>query len=281
MATIAVIAPGAMGSAIAARLHGNGARILTVLAGRSAATIARARESGMEGVDEAALAEADLILSIVPPAEAKSLALRLAPTLAAAGRKPVYVDCNALNVLTKSGVAAVIGQVGAPFIDAAIIGAPPKPGDKGPRFYVSGDDLAASVALRELGLDVRPVEGGVGAASALKMSYAGINKGLTALAAVMILAAGRAGAAEALYAELAESEPELLARFSRVLPDMVPKAYRWVAEMDEIASFLGNDDGGRRMFDGAGRVYERLAAEEGDGNEIGRLRAFAAAADRP
>ncbi|KQP03283.1 NAD(P)-dependent oxidoreductase [Methylobacterium sp. Leaf93] len=280
MATIAVIAPGAMGSAIAARLHGNGARILTVLAGRSAATIARAQESGMEGVEETALAEADLILSIVPPAEAANLAIRLSPLLAAAVRKPVYVDCNALNVVTKRGVAAVIGQAGAPFVDAAIIGAPPKSGERGPRFYVSGDDLSASVALREMGLDVRPVEGGVGAASALKMSYAGINKGLTALAAVMVLAAGRAGAANALYAELAESEPELLARFSRVLPDMVPKAYRWVAEMDEIASFLENDDGGRLMFDGAGRVYERLSAE-GDGDEVEQLKAFAAAAEKP
>lgn len=280
MATIAVIAPGAMGSAIAARLHGNGARILTVLAGRSAATIARAQASGMEGVDETALAEADLILSIVPPAEATGLALSLSPMLAAAVRKPVYVDCNALDVVTKRGVADLIVQAGASFIDAAIIGAPPRPGDRGPRFYVSGDDLTASVALREMGLDIRPVEGGVGAASALKMSYAGINKGLTALAAVMVLAAGRAGAAEALRAELAESEPELLVRFSRVLPDMVPKAYRWVAEMAEIASFLGDDDGGRRMFEGAGRVYQRLAAE-GDGDEIRRLRAFAAAAERP
>lgn len=280
MATIAVIAPGAMGSAIAARLHGNGARILTVLAGRSAATIARAQASGMEGVDETALAEADLILSIVPPAEATGLALSLSPMLAAAVRKPVYVDCNALDVVTKRGVADLIVQAGASFVDAAIIGAPPRPGDRGPRFYVSGDDLTAPVALREMGLDIRPVEGGVGAASALKMSYAGINKGLTALAAVMVLAAGRAGAAEALRAELAESEPELLARFSRVLPDMVPKAYRWVAEMAEIASFLGDDDGGRRMFEGAGRVYQRLAAE-GDGDEIRRLRAFAAAAERP
>ncbi|MCC0809295.1 NAD(P)-dependent oxidoreductase [Methylobacterium sp. W2] len=280
MATIGVIAPGAMGSAIAGRLHGSGARILTVLAGRSEATVARARESGMEGVDEPSLAEADLILSIVPPAEAMALAIRLSPMLASAGRKPVYIDCNALNVATKHGVAAVIGQAGAPFIDAAIIGAPPKLKDKGPRFYVSGNDLAASVALREMGLDVRPVEGGVGAASALKMSYAGINKGLTALAAVMVLAAGRAGAAEALHAELAESEPELLARFSRVLPDMVPKAYRWVAEMDEIASFLESDDGGRRMFEGAGRIYERLAAK-GDGDEVGRLKAFVAAAERP
>ncbi|GJE17535.1 NAD(P)-dependent oxidoreductase [Methylobacterium marchantiae] len=280
MVTIAVIAPGAMGSAVAALLHGNGARILTVLAGRSAATIARARDAGMEGVDEADLAGADFVLSIVPPAEATALATRLAPILAAAARKPVYVDCNALNVATKRGVAGVIAQTGAPFIDAAIIGAPPRPGGKGPRIYVSGDDLASSVALRELGLDIRPVEGGVGAAAALKMSYAGINKGLTALAAAMVLAAGRAGAAEALHAELAESEPELLARFARVLPDMVPKAYRWVAEMDEIAGFLEGDDGGRLMFDGAGRLYARLAAE-GDGDEIARLRAFAAAAERP
>ncbi|WP_019903098.1 NAD(P)-dependent oxidoreductase [Methylobacterium sp. 77] len=278
MATVTVIAPGAMGSAVAALLHGRGVRIVTDLAGRSPATLARARQASMEGVDETGLAEADFILSIVPPAEATGLATRLAPILAAAARKPVYVDANALNVATKRGVAAVIAQTGTPFIDAAIIGPPPKPGGKGPRFYVSGDDLTPAVALRELGLDIRPLDGGVGAASALKMSYAGINKGLTALAAVMILTAGRAGAADALHAELAENEPELLARFARVMPDMVPKAYRWVTEMEEIAGFLADDEGGRLMFEGAGRVFARLAAE---GEEIGTLRTFAAAAKTP
>ena len=53
---------------------------------------------------------------------------------------------------------------------------------------------------------------------------------------------------------------------------MLPKAYRWVAEMREIAAFLGDDAAGAAMFDGAARLYERLAA---DGEDTEKLKAFA------
>ena len=81
------------------------------------------------------------------------------------------------------------------------------------------------------------------------MSYAGITKGVTAIAAIMVLGATRAGAADALIAELRESQPQLAARFAKGLPDMVPKAYRWVAEMREIAAFLDGDPAGAAMFE--------------------------------
>jgi hypothetical protein len=83
----------------------------------------------------------------------------------------------------------------------------------------------------------------LGAASALKMSYAGINKGTTLLAAAMLLGATRAGAADALRAELSERRPELLDRYARSIPDMYLKAYRWAPEMEEIAEFLGRRSG--------------------------------------
>lgn len=70
------------------------------------------------------------------------------------------------------------------------------------------------------------VIGPVGAASALKMSYAGITKGIAAVASAMVLGAERAGAGPALRAELAESQPQLLARFATTLPDVIPKAHR-------------------------------------------------------
>ena len=85
--------------------------------------------------------------------------------------------------------------------------------------------------LNGFGLDTRLVDGPAGAASALKMSYAGLTKGFTALGAAMMLGAERAGCAEALRAELAESQPHFLAWLSRQVPRMYPKAYRWVAEM--------------------------------------------------
>ncbi|WP_375456782.1 DUF1932 domain-containing protein [uncultured Methylobacterium sp.] len=279
MPTIAIIAPGAMGSAVAARLTGHGARVLTSLTGRSGTTRARAEAAGMVHAGDADLAAADLVLSILPPADAAALARRLAPSLAGAPRKPVYVDLNAVSPNTLHGIAATIAETGTPFLDGAILGHPPRPGAVGPRLYVSGPGTGPAMRLRDLGLDMRVCEGGIGAASALKMSYAGINKGLTALAGLIVLGAERSGAGAALRAELAESEPELLARFGRALPDMVPKAGRWVAEMGEIAGFLAPDAAGGQVFAGAAAFYDRLSSPAG-ADEVAALEAFAEAAGR-
>ena len=280
MPTIAVIAPGAMGSAIGARLAEYGARVLTSLDGRGTASRTRAEAAGMVDAAEADLVAADLVLSIVPPADAEALARRLAPALSAAANKPVYVDANAVSPDTVERIAAVVGAAGAPFLDGAILGLPPKPGAKGPRVYVSGAETAPALVLRDLGLDLRVCPGGVGAASSLKMSYAGLNKGLTALAAIMIGAAQRAGAGEALLSELAENEPALLARFAKALPDMAPKAYRWAPEMQEIAAFLGPDAAGRKVFAGFAELYRHLADEAGEADIAALLRFAAATQER-
>jgi 3-hydroxyisobutyrate dehydrogenase-like beta-hydroxyacid dehydrogenase len=280
MPTIAVIAPGAMGSAIGARLAEHGARVLTSLDGRGAASRARAEAAGMLHAADSDLAAADLLLSIVPPADAEALARRLAPALAASPNKPVYIDANAVSPETVGRIAEIVAATSAPFLDGAILGLPPEPGTKGPRVYVSGAETAPAQILRDLGLDLRVCPGGVGAASSLKMSYAGLNKGLTALAAIMILAAERAGAGAALLAELVENEPALLARFAKALPDMAPKAYRWAPEMGEIADFLGPDAAGRQVFTGYAALYRHLAAETGEAESAALIRFAADAAAR-
>ena len=128
----AIIAPGAMGSAVARRLVDNGARVVTLLEGRSASSRARAEAAGMIGVEIEGIAAADFILSIVPPSDAKALAERLAPALARSPRKPIYADCNAVDVGTVKQIAGIVGSTGASFVDGGIIGGPPKPGAAGP-----------------------------------------------------------------------------------------------------------------------------------------------------
>jgi predicted dinucleotide-binding enzyme len=90
---VALIAPGNMGAAVGKRLTENGLQVLTSLAGRSEESVARARAAGMTDASPDQIAAADLILSIVPPGDALSLAERLAPALARGNRKPAYVDC--------------------------------------------------------------------------------------------------------------------------------------------------------------------------------------------
>lgn len=274
---VAVIAPGAMGSGIARCLVDHGAAVPTLLDGRSPASVDRARAAGMVAADEVVIAAADIILSIVPPGEAAALAERLAPALRAATRKPVYVDCNAVSIETVRAIAAAVTSTGAGFADGGIIGLPPREGGAGPALYLAGPDAARLGILGDLGLRIRVLDGPVGAASALKMSYAGITKGLTGLASAMILAAARNGAAAALHTELAASQPQLLARFERVVPDMYDKAYRWVAEMREIADFLGPDDPAQRIYEAAADLFEGLAADRsGDGRGIAALDEFLA-----
>ena len=272
---IAVIAPGAMGAAVGKRLVDRGATVLTSLTGRSAGSVARAREAGMVAATEPEIAAADFVLSILPPGEALPLAERLAPALTASNRKPVYVDCNAINPATVERVAAAIAPTGCAFVDAGIVGAPPKGQGAGPRFYASGPAAPRFAALIDYGLDVRVLDGPLTAASALKMSYAGITKGTQALGAAMMLAASRSGSAAALFAELEFSQKDMLAFLEQQLAIMPPKAYRWVAEMREIAGFVGADPAAHELYEGAAHFYQRIAADfAGDKTDVSALTAF-------
>jgi 3-hydroxyisobutyrate dehydrogenase-like beta-hydroxyacid dehydrogenase len=274
ISTVAVIAPGNMGAAVGARLTANGVRVLTSLEGRSAASRQRAADAGMIGASDAEIAGADLVLSIVPPGQARGVADKLKPALHASNRKPVFVECNAVNPQTVGEIAAVIGEAGCPFVDGGIMGPPPRLDSSRTRLHVSGPDAGRAGELKSYGLDVRVMaDSKVGDASALKMSYAAFNKGVVAMGAMAVLAAERAGVGDALRAELAESQSSRLAELTRTIPDMLPKAYRWVAEFEEIARFAGGSEAD--IFKGIARLYDRIATDvEGPRAEAGALTAF-------
>lgn len=273
---VGIMAQGSMGAATALRLTKRGAEVLTVTAGRSAASAERAAKAGMKSVGEDAFVQADFILSIVPPGEAVPLAKRLAPFLMRTQKKPIYIDLNAINPDTAMMVEMVVAPSKCGFLDGGIIGGPPREADGySPVYYVSGPGAERAKALEEYGLKIGVLDLPVGAASALKMSYAGITKGLIAMGSSMILAAHRAGIADALYAELSASQSTLLAGFSKSIPDMFGKAYRWVAEMEEIANFAGKDRAEHDIYAAIARLYERLGVDAaGEKKDIAALKAF-------
>lgn len=272
---VTVIAPGMMGSAVAKRLTVSGVHVRTMLTGRSAATLSRANAAGMTDATDAQLVDVDFILSIVPPGEALGLAERLAPALLAVGRKPIYVDCNAVSPGTVRNIDRVVAATGATFVDGGIIGPPPDSDSSKTRIYLSGPAAEKVVVLQNYGLSTPVQAGPIGAASAMKMSYAGITKGFTALGATMILAASRSGTADALLAEMKVSQPALLKWLTSQMPKMPSKAYRWVAEMEEIATFVGEGEPGEGFYQAAARLYEQIAADvSGPKVETAALNAF-------
>jgi 3-hydroxyisobutyrate dehydrogenase-like beta-hydroxyacid dehydrogenase len=283
---IAIVGAGEMGSAVGWRMRLNGARVLTSLLGRSAASEDRVHRAGLELVDDdsALIRDADFILSIVPPAAAISVAARLRSKIASASSKPVFVECNAVSPATVRHIEGLLASTGCPFIDAGIIGGPPSPsGQDGPRFYASGPNAHLMARLGRYGLDIAVIDGPVGAASGLKLCYAGLTKGFIALGSAMISAAARDGLASALRDELARSQPAMLGRLQRQITAMFPKAHRWVAEMEQIAEFLGDAGNGAEIYAGIARLYAALAKEieAGDSARLDALKSFCEASMPP
>ncbi len=263
-----------MGAGVGARLVEHGVTVLTTLAGRSDASAERARVAGMQAVTDEQCARADFFLSICPPSEAPALAARIARIIAMSDQKPVYVDCNAVSPKTKIIIGDTLIKAGSRFVDVGIIGLPPK-GNQGPVLHASGKDAARFAALNEFGIEIKLIDAPIGAASALKMSYAGITKGLLALAPMMMLAASRAGVAKELHNELARTQASLLQGFEKSVPDMFDKAYRFVGEMREIADFAGDDLAARLMYEAVAQFYTRIAEDHaGQRQETDALAAF-------
>ena len=276
MAVIALISPGAMGSAVAARLIAAGHTVLTSLDGRSPATLDRAAKAGMKDAPDDELAGCDIFLSIVPPAEAAPLAERFMPLFRASARTPLYVDANALNPESKKTLAARLAETGVDMVDGAIIGPPPTGSARAATtIFLSGPRAQDAAVLDAPGCGATVLEGDVGAASALKMCYGGINKGTIGLTTALLLAAERHGAAGDLVAEFAISQKALLERSRRQIPEMYPKAWRWDPEMEEVAAFLEQDDpAAAAIWRALARFYAERAVANDAESELPKLKAL-------
>ena len=248
--TTGFLHPGAMGASLAAACRGER---LWCGDGRSAATHARAAEAGLTDVGsiETLVRRADVIVSVCPPASARTVA----ETVAALGFAGIYVDVNAVAPDT----ARAIGRRFERFVDGGVVG-PPAVISGTTRLHLSGDE-APQVASLWTGsaVETRFVDGGIGAASAVKICFAAWTKGTAALLLAIRALARAEGVEPALLAEWATSQLGLTARSQRAATDNAPKAWRFAGELDEIADGFA----AKGLPDGFGRaasdVYERLA----------------------
>jgi 3-hydroxyisobutyrate dehydrogenase-like beta-hydroxyacid dehydrogenase len=256
---VGLLHPGEMGAALGARLVAAGVEVLWDGTGRREPSRLRAREAGLvETFDLADLVErATVVVSICPPANA----LVVATSVAECGFDGLYVDANAVSPATARRVAVACRTH---FVDADVIGGPPRAGTaaaSATTVYASGERAAEVVALlgasgvRSVDLGADPV-----AASALKMCYAAWSKGSWALLAAAAGAARRLGVEDALRDEWSHSQPGLVERLERGAAGNAPKAWRFSAELAEIATTMRDAGLPGGFGDAASELYGRLAA---------------------
>ncbi|OJK00095.1 hypothetical protein ASPACDRAFT_51921 [Aspergillus aculeatus ATCC 16872] len=296
---IGILSIGEMGFGIAQLLRAHNYRVLTYAADRSESTQHRAwladielRPSLQNLIDES-----DVLLSIVPPAEALPTAERI---IAAATARhlvrdsPLYIlDLNAVSPATARELAQLFSTTARPddlrFLSGGIIGSPPhftkhphhhhnhhhdhanggthepetedlKEGEwKKPALVVSGPDPLPDAPLATV-LNMRHVSAEIGTAAALKMCFAALTKGFTALAIESFTAAEGFGVLSELRGLLGEYKPAALGMAERGVVGMPSKAYRWVEEMREIGRTMEEGAGfGPDVYNGIAEVYQTVA----------------------
>lgn len=259
--TVGILSPGDMGHTVGDVLHQNGLRVVTCLEGRSQRTRELSNKADIIALPsyQQLISEADLILSIMVPAQATSAAHTVADVMQKVETDLTYVDCNAISPQTVRNIGDTITSVGGNFVDASIIGPPPrKPGTT--RFYASGPQLNAFTELNQYGLDVRALGDEIGLASAIKMCYASLTKGLTALCTELLTAAELLGVSDALTKEFQLSQSTLYDRMERGLPGMPTKAKRWIGEMEEISDTFADVGLTPNILTGAADMYRLVSS---------------------
>ncbi|MDI3390178.1 DUF1932 domain-containing protein [Streptomyces sp. B-S-A8] len=256
MTVVGILHPGSMGAAIAAQARRSGAEVLWCPDGRGQGTKDRAERYGLSpvgGLDEMA-DRADIILSLCPPAAAENVA----SAVAACSYAGIYVDGNAVSPATVARISGILRSSGATVIDGAVVGSPPSE-SKSPRLYLSGpsEDLPRVVRLFSgSAVQTRLLAGGIGQASALKLSYSSYQKASRVLAAVAYALASEHGV-EAELLDIAQGRTTSYLAETDYFPKVAARAWRWGPEMREAAHALSEVDLPSELSDAAAAVLDR------------------------
>jgi 3-hydroxyisobutyrate dehydrogenase-like beta-hydroxyacid dehydrogenase len=241
MATVGIVSPGAMGSAVGDALRRGGARVVATVAGRSERSVRLAERAQLELLPDVAavVGAADVVLSIVPPDQAEAIAGELAGAA-------LFADLNAVAPATAMRIS--------PVVDGSISGPPPWQAGT-TRIYLSGRRAGEVAALPFEGVEVVLVGDEVGAASAVKMSTASVYKGSTALLVQALRAAEHYGVLEHVLDDLGDLADQAGRRIARA----AAKSARYVGEMHEIAAAQEAAGLTPALFEGMAEVYSEIA----------------------
>jgi len=259
--SVAILSPGDMGHAIGQLLRENELKVFTCLTGRSDRTRELSEKAGIIDVPNlnVLVEQSDVVMSITVSEAVPGLCHEIADAVKATRTDLLFAECNAIAPSLSAEMQKVLNEGGARYVDASIIGGPPRNGNS-PRLYVSGDNATEFGQLKDFGLDVRNLGTELGRASGIKMCYAAMTKGTTALHTELLIAAEKMGLREELMAEFAGGQQAVITRMEGWIPTMPAKSRRWVSEMEEIEATFRELGLTPDIFKGVADMYRMIGA---------------------
>lgn len=257
---VGILSIGEMGYHWARLLVEHGVEVLTCTSGRSEVTRKRAENAGARQVSLRRLvSEADLVVSIVVPSAAKRVASQVGKALVKAGRKDcLYLDANAISPMTASAVGELLAPAQAGFVDGCIIGSATKLSKAS--VYVSGARAEELLALRDSGLSVEVLGPKAGQASAFKIVYAGLTKGLQGLLTELLLGARKFDLLHEILRRYEQSFPGLVNAVGRSIASLPLHAGRRAEEMRELRATFRNHGLKSVIAPATQKILEQIAA---------------------
>jgi 3-hydroxyisobutyrate dehydrogenase-like beta-hydroxyacid dehydrogenase len=233
--TIGILYPGEMGSSFGKLLCETGSRVITTVEGRSPRTHRLCHESGLTVVDSLGevLGRSDIVISLVSPGAAFSVAGDVAAKIDDSSRSLLYIDANSISPMTVAQISEVLGRATVDFVDASIFGLASQLRQRG-TLYLSGSRAKQISGLLEPIMRVKVVGDIPGQASALKMIVSGIPKGLSALFLETMLFAQDMHLLEEAIAACDEIYPSIMEVIRRMLPTYPQHAARRCEELQEV-----------------------------------------------
>jgi 3-hydroxyisobutyrate dehydrogenase-like beta-hydroxyacid dehydrogenase len=259
---IGIMSIGEMGFHWANLLKSHGVEVLTYDKDRGEVSRKRGENAGAKSV--ASMAElvqaAELIVSIVVPSAATRVAAKVAEAAAQTGRKDLlFLDANAISPMTADEIAKTLAPAKVNFVDGCIIGSAAKMG-KGTIVYVSGPDAARMQDLEAFDIPIKVLGPSTNQASAFKIVYAGLTKGLQGLFCELFMGARRFGLLDEVRAQYEESFPGLLDKVSSSIVGLRIHAGRRAEEMDELKRTFNHHGLNSFMAPAVQKVLEAIAA---------------------
>jgi L-threonate 2-dehydrogenase len=261
---IGILSIGEMGCHWAQILTNRGVEVLTYAEKRSEKTRQRAENAGVKCLPSMnrLVQDADLVVSIVVPFAAKRVAKQVAKAVTSSGRKGlIYLDGNAISPITADEIGRMLGQANIKFVDGCIIGSAAKM-DRGAVVYVSGPDAATMTELAAYGFSVKVLGPNVSQASAFKIVYAGLTKGLQGLFVELLMGAKHFGLLDEILQRYEESFPGLLDKVTSSIVALRIHAGRRAEEMDELKRTFNHYGMDAFMAPAVKKILQSIAALE-------------------
>jgi 3-hydroxyisobutyrate dehydrogenase-like beta-hydroxyacid dehydrogenase len=261
-AKIGIMSIGEMGFHWAKLLKAHGVEVLTYDKDRGEVSRRRGENAGVTSVASMTdlVSQTELIVSIVVPSAAIDVAKKVAAAVKAARRKDLtFLDANAISPMTAEEIGKNLEPAGVNFIDGCIIGSAARMG-KGTIVYVSGREANRMQVLEKFNIPVKVLGASTNQASAFKVVYAGLTKGLQGLFCELFMGARRFGLVEEIRAQYDESFPGLLEKVSSSIVGLNIHAGRRAEEMDELKRTFDHFGMKSFMAPAAQKVLEAIAA---------------------